>query len=1062
MSRVGCWLALALLGWCLTALPAAAEEPFTQFLDGLRDRELFDMALEYLDIMSKSPLVSDELKTGIPYERGKTLIDSSRNDRDPKSKGRTLDQATEQLQAFLKNQPNSRVAGAASMALGSVIFERGRMFLEQAGQPKNVKSKDALNKQARDHFNQALKVFTDAETKFDKRLNELPKGAIDPKEKAVKEERDQVRTDFLAANVYSSAVLQEIAKTHAEGSKEYKDSLLAAANKNKKIYERFRLLMAGQYAHIKQGECLQLMGDHKAAIGIYNDILGQPEDAAEFRKLQAAALYRKLQCHLAMKDTELAAKGGEEWIGKIAGNEESMPDWLAVFYFTATAEKMLSDALPEKDKQKAAYLKSARENLLRVVKYPGPYRDDARQLLSKVTGKDELQKEPVNFAEAFERVGGLLEEIQAKQSDLQSKQNVPGGGDKAEVAALTKEIDEMREQIIKYCHVALKLRDRETPLDQILEIRYFLCYMAYQQEKFYEAAVMGDFIATRYADKQRAKSAAMLTLASFLKTYSDTTQQMKDTRQFDHDKMTAMARYISTRWKGEPESDEAWNIMLSVAVQERDTKSALEALSYIPETSANRGDAEVKLSKALWSKYRHDSIKPEGERPPQTELDAMGKQARTMLETGLGRLRKLDNVVVTAEIFLGMLTDVEMCLAANQPDQAIKLLNDPKLGPLTLLGKGEQVALTEVGTTSFPVETYKSALRAYIGNKDVDNAQKMMAELDKLMANRGPQGQAQLTLVYVSMGKALEEQIKLLREQGKNDDVKKVTSAFEVFLDKISSAAQGTTFGSLTWVAETFYSLGVSFDEGIDKPAQGEAATYYGKSLATEQKILAEGAKNPGFMPSPHAANAVKLRIARDMRRLGQFDGALKEVGDILKQQQMLVDAQIEGCRILMYKGADKKDANDIARSIVGGLPDANKKNLVMGWTKLIGVLQQAITQNAANQQARERFMAWLFDCNEYAVDARMKHAEIQADPQQKKAGRQRAQRQINILVQTYPDLTTDPKWADHLARFNSQMKTLQKLLAEPPVGIVPPKIEPAATEGQPANAQAAAPAAAQ
>jgi tetratricopeptide (TPR) repeat protein len=556
------------LGLLVAALAAApwsttrADEPFLQFLDGLREREMFDAALMYLDDIEKSPLANETIKLRIPYERGKTLVDSTRSDRDPKSKGRALDQARDELQAFVKANPSHPFAGAATLELGKVVYERGRLYAEMMATPKNAPQKDQLAKQARTYFDESIKVFSDAETRFDKRLAELPKGAIDPKEKALVEEREQVRNDFVSANLFVAAVYQELAKTYPKTAKEFKDNMGKAVDKNKKIYERFRTRMGGQWAHVKQGECLQEMDEWKAAIGVYQDILAQPDDAPEFRKLQGAALYRKLQCHLEMKDYELAAKIGEEWLAKLRGQEDEQPDWLSGRYYTAFAEKHQADGLAEGDKNKAALLKTVRQHLQLVVRYPNRNRDDARQLLTSVTGKEDERKEPTNFAEAAERIQELREEMVVKE-ELAGK---VGPGEKEEAAKAAAEIAKIRDDIMKYCNVALALRDKTTTAEQLMEIRYLLSYMYYQNGRYYDAAVLAEFLARRYPDRSLARPAAMIAVFAYLKEYQDPTPQIKESNQFERDKLSSLASFISTRWKDEPDAADAWAILVGVAV----------------------------------------------------------------------------------------------------------------------------------------------------------------------------------------------------------------------------------------------------------------------------------------------------------------------------------------------------------------------------------------------------------------------------------------------------------------------------------------------------------------
>src|SRR5689334_11415637 len=54
---------------CCTGL-AVAVEPAEEFVKGLQERGMDDLAIEYLDRLKTSPLATDAIKKRIPYLRG--------------------------------------------------------------------------------------------------------------------------------------------------------------------------------------------------------------------------------------------------------------------------------------------------------------------------------------------------------------------------------------------------------------------------------------------------------------------------------------------------------------------------------------------------------------------------------------------------------------------------------------------------------------------------------------------------------------------------------------------------------------------------------------------------------------------------------------------------------------------------------------------------------------------------------------------------------------------------------------------------------------------------------
>jgi hypothetical protein len=151
-------LAAALALLVVSAGPVWADEPAQAFLDGLRERNYFDVALDYLAAAEKNPSVPTAFKETIPYERGTTLVQGARFQRDSALREQQLDEAQKALQEFIKAQPDHLFAVASRSQLGNVIVERARNRLEKA-KKLAAAEKQPLLKQARDLYDEGGKVF---------------------------------------------------------------------------------------------------------------------------------------------------------------------------------------------------------------------------------------------------------------------------------------------------------------------------------------------------------------------------------------------------------------------------------------------------------------------------------------------------------------------------------------------------------------------------------------------------------------------------------------------------------------------------------------------------------------------------------------------------------------------------------------------------------------------------------------------------------------------------------------------------------------------------------------
>ena len=64
--------------------------------------------------------------------------------------------------------------------------------------------------------------------------------------------------------------------------------------------------------------------------------------------------------------------------------------------------------------------------------------------------------------------------------------------------------------------------------EQLNTARYYLCFLYYEAGQYYDAAVLGDFLARHAADKTpRGAQGAKIVLASYIKLYGDSKQADK-------------------------------------------------------------------------------------------------------------------------------------------------------------------------------------------------------------------------------------------------------------------------------------------------------------------------------------------------------------------------------------------------------------------------------------------------------------------------------------------------------------------------------------------------------
>src|SRR5688572_16817448 len=100
---------------------ALAVEPAAAFLEGLREKEYFDVAIDYLDQAAKNPAVPVEFKTTLLYERGVTLVQGAKVQRDPALREKQLDEGQQTLEKFINANGQHILVISARSQLGNVV-----------------------------------------------------------------------------------------------------------------------------------------------------------------------------------------------------------------------------------------------------------------------------------------------------------------------------------------------------------------------------------------------------------------------------------------------------------------------------------------------------------------------------------------------------------------------------------------------------------------------------------------------------------------------------------------------------------------------------------------------------------------------------------------------------------------------------------------------------------------------------------------------------------------------------------------------------------------------------
>ncbi|MEQ8787474.1 MAG: hypothetical protein RIC55_14315 [Pirellulaceae bacterium] len=1052
---------LALLIGCLSLAVcptrrATAVEPAREFLQALREAGYYDMALEYLDSIEGNTLVPPSFREVVDFEKGLTLIEASRQQRDTQLREKQLDEAKVMLERFVAARQTHPLVISANSQLGNLVVERARMKVEQAKSSNDSAKEKALLAEAQPMYTSAEKLFGDLKEQIKVKLEAIPK-VIDPKGPGAATMialRDQLRADYLQARLLEAAVMEEKADTMVEGSQPYKDQVKKAADLYKEIYEAYRTRLAGLYARLYQGRCHYKMEDYKNALGYFTDLLEQPDQPEAFRLLKKKTLLWAVEIWLDENEPKYieAIKRLEPLVETLNQAEQTDIEWLKLQLALAKAYKYgieaLADVKPPQPEVKLWENKG--KNLVRfLMRTPSDFQPQAQQLAAafEVRPIDLSNNEPQTFEEAMEagreslglmssapkQVETLTQQLAATQ-DAEKKKELQTQLDEAKQQA-----QESPESARKLFHLALDLAEEQTPIEDINLAQYFLTYLYYARGDMWDAAMLGDFVSERYPESAGARQCAKIALACYLKMYGDLENAKQDST-FETQQTIAVCERILLRWPNEPEANDAANTLIALLLKDGRVDDAVTYIQNVPEDAAYRGAAELKTGQALWAKYLEGMrAARELEDGPEKQaaiakLEPYKKQAEKILADGIERMKAtgaVDDTLATS-----LLSLAQIYVDTNQAEKAIEMCEAPKIGVLTLV----RAKHASTQASGYATEAYTVALRAYVSSlatssdsdKTIEQARGVMTEL-KAAIGGGADGEARLVGIYMNLAGRLKEQIANADPTSKQA----LSKGFETFLRQLGS--ESSELNVLNMVAESFFSLGEALDTrggaGASRALPADAKKYYEEAIKMYEKILAKGDADSSWLPD-NIRNQVQFRIATAKRALGDFQEALAMYKAILEANNLMLNVQVEAARTYQEWADQRSDAAGKStlyvramqgnyqdtRPMVGGKKNPNvNKNTVWGWGRL-----------AKETQRYPQFRDMFHEGRYNLALCRLRYALQKSEKADRIKYTEMAKGDIDMTYNLYPDLGGEV-WTK---KYDALVKEIQKELGESPIGL--------------------------
>ena len=728
------------------------------FVQGLRERGYYDLALEYLDQLRKAPETPADLRKSIDFEEGRTLIEWATHANDPDASKEKLDQAKIKIEAFVKANPDAPQTTEALVELAHLLYERGLTEVDLAGDARTPAEKENKLAIARGYYGSARDAYGRAFERFNAKLAAFPK--FIPPDDPRKNERERIRSSLMQAELQKSVVDYYEAQTHPMGSKERGELLDKGLVSFEDIYKRYRVQMAGFTARMWQGKCYEEKGDLGAATGIYKELLDHPDP--NLRRLQKQVDYFRIIVMAKRKEYALAADECTRWLSMFPKDRRSYEALGVQFELAKNIIAQLPTATgPEKDKA----IRIATDSLADVVRVVSPFKPEAIALLQKY------------------RPNAVLSANDA------AKMNYDEAVALAEQAISVLEY----EKAIALLKVAIRKADPIRDPAKANRARFTLAFCLYMTKRYFEAAVIAEHIARRYPSFEWAAKAADLAMSSLVEAYNTLTS---GNRASDLDRLVSIAKYTAETWPETEQGDSGRMTIGLVALGRGQYTDAIAAFESVRSSSTKWIDAQASSGDAHWKQSL--VLRDKGN---TKEADAEVQEALAKLNIAL-KARRDANAPDTDPGLINNACDIAgIELESNRAAEALALL-EPIARKLASPSRSSSANAAYSRVVA-------SILRAHVAIGKTDLAIADMKTLESIGGTGSNAAQ-----LYFELGKLLEREMEALKRRNDKRGLDRTQEAYRKFLGALVASKSGQSYQSLLWAGENLLKLGASKEAG--------------------------------------------------------------------------------------------------------------------------------------------------------------------------------------------------------------------------------------------------------
>jgi hypothetical protein len=783
---------LLLVLWLALPVSLVAQEPELPHLDliqGLREREYFDLALEYLQKLEKLKVPS-EVATMLPLETARCRIGLALQERHGVERDKKILTAQAELEKFIQGNPGHPSLVEARVELAHLLFQRGRFLVLQAQMRQDRQQTEDVTRLAQE----AAPLLERADLLYFQAMSQLKQRSEAPARnqsvRARTEKRRATQT-YLQAQWNHAQTLFEISRRPQVSDRAAAQALFRAneiLTELAKVREQNAL---GWAALALSAKCLEGVDDVRSAEA-YRRVLAERGGRAQLGQ-ELAKYYRILTAYDAFR------KGSREG-GKVVRTEAE--SWIKTYPASLRTRHGQHVRFMQAIVQAADYqaLEEQRRNT-----------PTHRETIDKVVRTlEQLEKGTGDIAWAAEQMmlpvmqltghaSGALEELRTFKECLlradgawsrlgQASQQLANAKEETEKVPLRQQVQQYATEMLAAARRALRLMPRDVK-DSDWDYAHQMLVVGYLRTGDpYRAAVLSDHLAYH----ARQTEASLRATVEAMKIYQYLSRNNNDS--MSQERVLILAERLQKQFPTAPQTDEAREILgLHYLRQYRHAEAAL-VLAQVTPKHPNHAWCILRAGVASWE--AHCEKMRAKNAPLRTQTPEL-QQALRLLEQsvtayGLAKTPADLKNLILAQARLG-----EVYATLSETDKMLVMLSP-------LLDRMQTDQLPPDLAPEIKPRVLGLALRGYVEKKDFQRGVMRVFEILK----KEPNPSANNALLR-SLGLQLRAQLTELQKVGPNaqTELAALQEGFRQLLHLVESNPQLLS-EMRSWLADSYAALG--------------------------------------------------------------------------------------------------------------------------------------------------------------------------------------------------------------------------------------------------------------